>query len=69
MDSTKARTLGGNAAPGNPTAPLKPKNVLSGPPAYILDVRVIDLVTGWSTERQAYVSALPLGVLDVPPLL
>jgi hypothetical protein len=32
MDSTKERTSGRNAVPGDPTSPLKPKNVLSGPP-------------------------------------
>ncbi len=31
-------------------------------PTFILDVKVVDTVTGWSTERQAYVTATSAGI-------
>jgi hypothetical protein len=37
-------------------------------PTYILDIKVVDAVTGWSTERQAYVTASTVGLLAVPLL-
>ncbi len=38
-------------------------------PTYKLDVRVVDDVTGWSTERQAYVTAGGIGLPLLVPLI